>query len=226
MRQRYLPEYPSVFTLTEEHLALMRQMTVDWWNCEFGAPAIDPKRPYGNGDVVMDIISILEWPGAPQDSNEPLDPVLEDRACRLHEEMQHALQIVLCTGKFRPGVYQLCDRYVCTSWTWVGEAPAAEPDAPLFQGLCLAAKTILGGLAQDTLAFYLIKDQWVTRRRNQWATASCGITGSMVRDLENRGYVQIVPVPGDLDFISKLVLTESGRAVWDERGGADSGATG
>ena len=43
------------FTVTEEHLKLLRRAYVDWEDCEFGAPAIDCKRPYGNSDVIADI---------------------------------------------------------------------------------------------------------------------------------------------------------------------------
>lgn len=47
------------FTVKEEHLKLMQRMNVDWHDCEFGAPAIDCKRPYGNGAVFQDMIEIL-----------------------------------------------------------------------------------------------------------------------------------------------------------------------
>jgi hypothetical protein len=47
------------FTLTENHLKLLQKMWVGWSTCEFGAPEIDPKRPYGNSDVIGDIHEIL-----------------------------------------------------------------------------------------------------------------------------------------------------------------------
>jgi len=34
------------FELKEEHLKLLRNMNVSWDECEFGAPAIDCKKPY------------------------------------------------------------------------------------------------------------------------------------------------------------------------------------
>ena len=49
----------KLFELTEEHIKLLRQMCVSWDDCEFGAPAIDCKRPYGNSDVYSDIAKIL-----------------------------------------------------------------------------------------------------------------------------------------------------------------------
>jgi hypothetical protein len=87
------------FTLTEDHLKLARRMSVDWWADEFGAPGIDPKRPYGNSDVIEDVLDIV---GA--------DPGLGDkgnvaRAVRLHEGMQTALEIFLRTGSFEVGYY-------------------------------------------------------------------------------------------------------------------------
>ena len=48
------------FEVTEEHIQLLRDMVVTWWNCEFGAPAIDPKRPYGNSWVYGDIAETLK----------------------------------------------------------------------------------------------------------------------------------------------------------------------
>lgn len=35
----------QVFTLTDEHLTLLRAAYIGWEDCEFGAPAIDCKRP-------------------------------------------------------------------------------------------------------------------------------------------------------------------------------------
>src|SRR6266568_5645220 len=42
----------SEFTVTEDHLKLLRHAYLYWEYGEgYGAPAIDPKRPYGNSDV-------------------------------------------------------------------------------------------------------------------------------------------------------------------------------
>ncbi len=56
----------GTFTVTADHLKLLRAAYVDWDACEFGAPAIDSKRPYGNGGVVRDIANIVEpgWASA------------------------------------------------------------------------------------------------------------------------------------------------------------------
>jgi hypothetical protein len=50
------------FTVTDEHLRLLRRAHVFWDEAEFGAPSIDPKRPYGNSDVRGDMAEILDVP--------------------------------------------------------------------------------------------------------------------------------------------------------------------
>jgi hypothetical protein len=54
------------FTVTDEHLRLLRHAYVSWFDAEFGAPSIDPKRPYGNSNVYGDMVEVLglvdvEW---------------------------------------------------------------------------------------------------------------------------------------------------------------------
>jgi hypothetical protein len=96
------------FTVTDEHVRLLRRAHVSWDETEFGAPGIDPKRPYGNSDIYGDIAEILglvdgdwqdevaeDWPS----------PELEWRFLRLHVETAIALQIGLATGEFRAGRY-------------------------------------------------------------------------------------------------------------------------
>lgn len=103
----------STFELTEDHLTLLRAAYTSWDDCEYGAPSIDPKRPYGNSDVAQDIAVKLGWV---EDYNawcdlEELDDgyaameALEERAAAIHEELQTALQIVLYTGEFKVGKY-------------------------------------------------------------------------------------------------------------------------
>lgn len=92
------------FTMTDQHLALLREMNVGWQGDEFGAPEIDPKRPYGNSDVLDDMAEIL---GLDADAD-------EDVLRRLHRETETALQIVLATGAAMPGRYR-APRYT-TDW--------------------------------------------------------------------------------------------------------------
>lgn len=102
---------PERFTLTEEHLKLLKAMNVGWQDCEFGAPEIDPKRPYGNSAVVEDIAEILGIAPIENDDDEKVFPKgTRDRCTKLHRETEKALQVVLATGLFKPGQYE-CERY-------------------------------------------------------------------------------------------------------------------
>lgn len=103
----------QTFTLTEEHVTLLRRMYVGWCGDEFGAPEIDPKRPYGNSNVVRDMYEILAGATATWDddhgmpsglSPEEWDPEVV-RLEELHKETRTALQVVLATGSFEPGEY-------------------------------------------------------------------------------------------------------------------------
>ena len=46
------------FTVRPIHLELIKRFYVSWNECEFGAPTIDPKRPFGNSDVEYDFEEI------------------------------------------------------------------------------------------------------------------------------------------------------------------------
>lgn len=110
------------FSLKPEHLALLRRAYIGWDNCEYGAPAIDCKRPYGNSDVEGDIGEILGIApaGAPGEHDDEPYFTDEQRAefAALHIATRDALQIILSTGSFEPGVYER-ERYGST-WKRVG----------------------------------------------------------------------------------------------------------
>jgi hypothetical protein len=128
------------FTLTENHLKLLRRMNVSYnEDCEYGAPEIDPKRPYGNSNVEQDIIEILgmkelregvfefdfngkKWLLKGEDKYNiefvgPEDEKLVEQLQKLHRETETALQIVLSTGSFKPGKYKEKDY---GDWVYVG----------------------------------------------------------------------------------------------------------
>lgn len=44
---------------TRDHLTLLKSSCWDWNECEFGAASMDPKRPYGNSDVLDDLAELL-----------------------------------------------------------------------------------------------------------------------------------------------------------------------
>ena len=79
-------------------------MWVDW---DYNAPTICQKRPYGNSDIQQDICKILEWEKLGDDGYEPCYSSKQIiLAQQIHEEMKTALQIVLNTSSFQPGLYE------------------------------------------------------------------------------------------------------------------------
>lgn len=108
----------DAFVLTGEHLALLRRAYVRWDECEFGAPAIDCKRPYGSGDVIGDVLDIVGEERGVEDRRGERDWTKEqaERARVLHEDTETALQIVLATGAFAAGTYRRQERYDARSW--------------------------------------------------------------------------------------------------------------
>ncbi len=101
------------FIVTEEHLKLLPHL---WFNyddwTEFGAPAVDPKRPYGNSDVYNDLAEHLgiereldEW-----DEERELTDEEQDRLLKLHQEMTSVLNIMVRNNGVRVGEY-VADRY-------------------------------------------------------------------------------------------------------------------
>ena len=109
------------FTVTGDHLLLMKELEMDWNDIEFGAPTVNPKRPYGNTDVCKDMLKILDWeisvsindgPGEPFDiDNDDLPETLEETLEEIHKELETVLQICLSTGSFEAGTYQLGEHY-------------------------------------------------------------------------------------------------------------------
>ena len=94
MSMMYEIEIGDLFELKEEHLTLLSKTYVTWDNCEFGAPSINPKRPYGNSDVMDDMKDILG------------DYYSERELRSFHKELEIALQIVLRNKTFEPGIFK------------------------------------------------------------------------------------------------------------------------
>jgi hypothetical protein len=129
----------TIFEVKKEHLTLLKHMFVGWQDSEFGAPEIDPKRPFGNSDVIQDMIEIfglkeikkgifkLNFLGKEyllkgedkynidMEDDEELEKVLN----KLYRETETVLQIVLNTGQFKEGKYQLESEYGI-NWTYLG----------------------------------------------------------------------------------------------------------
>ena len=96
------------FELLPEHIKLLR---ASWVNeqlsdGDYGAAEIDSKRPYGNKDVEMDIAEELGFEIlTDRDGETHISAEVADRCNKLHSETPIALQIVLSTGVFEPGLY-------------------------------------------------------------------------------------------------------------------------
>ena len=108
----------SDFTVTEDHLKVLRRAYVTW-NQKPGsisAPTIDTKRPYGNSNEWADMAEIL---GVRDDERPDEDgnyrPDVINRFAKLHVETAIALQIALATGEFSPGRYTRAAGDI-TSW--------------------------------------------------------------------------------------------------------------
>ena len=100
--------YDQEFELTAQHLALLKAMYVEWWDAETGAPGIDPKRPYGNSDVALDVADEIDYP---YDNEKGLSEDEEAEMLQLHRETQYALQVFIQNAVLEPG------KYVCSIHT-------------------------------------------------------------------------------------------------------------
>ena len=100
------------FELTEDHVKLLRRANVRWEDEPYeGAPAIDAKRPFGNSDWVSDVAEIIGLEPIETDDGETFWPKGTRERCEtLYRTLADALQVVLASGSFEPGIY-ISDRY-------------------------------------------------------------------------------------------------------------------
>lgn len=99
------------FEVKEEHLKLLREANVWWWDCEFGAPCIDPKRPYGNSSVTKDIADILGEKLIEDEYGEKIVAKEQgERFRKLHRQLEPVMEIMLHLAKLDPGWYE-CSEY-------------------------------------------------------------------------------------------------------------------
>lgn len=106
---------PKTFEVTEEHMKLLDHFYIgyDSWT-EFGAPEVDPKRPYGNSDVYGDIAEILGLEiGEDQWGDREFTDAQIDYMDKRHKEMETVLQILVRNARdgIWPGVYQTSTQY-------------------------------------------------------------------------------------------------------------------
>lgn len=82
------------FETTASHLALLRQARLSWDGAERGAPMLDPARPYGRADLMVQLAEVF----ATEDAG---------TLARRHVEMLFVLARALRHGMLRPGRYGL-----------------------------------------------------------------------------------------------------------------------
>jgi len=111
-------EQAAEFTIKDYHLKLLKRMYVSWEDCEYGAPCINCKRPYGNSDAENDIAEIINYDVQENwdDEEEMWNDKAQEELYYIHRQMQIVLQIVLTTGKFETGHYIKKDKYDDLSW--------------------------------------------------------------------------------------------------------------
>lgn len=95
------------FTLTEDHITLLQQANIQWCNTGYGAPRIDPKRPFGNSGVEQDLAEILDVSEVDtyDDYRTSYDPDEMRDVVETHNELDTALQVILSCQTFKPGVF-------------------------------------------------------------------------------------------------------------------------
>lgn len=131
-------EHVLEFELKQEHLDLLKQVNIGWNECEFGAPEIDPKRPYGDSDIENNIAEIIklkkdkttidfdkEEYAAFDDKQEYFDEAewnekTQDLLKDLHKQTQIALEIILHNQTFKLGKYKRKDYYSTDKWEFIG----------------------------------------------------------------------------------------------------------
>jgi len=112
----------EVFDVTEGHLALLRRSYTGWQYCEFGATEINPKRPYGNSDVICDIAEIVDGVR----TEEPT-PEAAARYARLHRETEFCIQILLQLHCITVGSYRNIGDPLFPEWEEFEHAPEVSP---------------------------------------------------------------------------------------------------
>ena len=108
------------FELKEEHLQLLERAYWEWHDCEYGAPSMDPKRPYGNSDVTGDVAEIIgEQPKKCPHCDEFIYELDTERYDELHRETLHALEVICQTRSFELGVYvRPGNSWETKEWRW------------------------------------------------------------------------------------------------------------
>lgn len=78
------------FLVVHDHIQLLSNSYTYWNDCEFGAPGIDPKRPFGNSDVEEDYEEI---------TGKPYNDVV-------YKQLETCLQILIDNLSIHAGLYR------------------------------------------------------------------------------------------------------------------------
>ena len=108
--------HPDRFTMTKQHLALVSAIWVRWDDMGIGAPFVSYRDPYGPGLCASQVLHVvgenvdLQWREARADFHQ-VEPTArcQKRAQVLHKQVGTALQIVLATQSWEPGIYRRLD---------------------------------------------------------------------------------------------------------------------
>lgn len=107
--------------VTENHLKLLKNFYIGWEDTEFGAPCIDPKRPFGNSSAFSDMAEILGFELADDEKQPEFYRKQCDSLLKGYHELQDCLQILCTNLKLEPGKYVLKDEYDVKSWRKVND---------------------------------------------------------------------------------------------------------
>ena len=134
MEQRRSGEQ-EYYRLTKEQIMLIREMHINSDDGSMigyeGGPCVNSKRPFGNSNVEFDVYEILDprpYKVMTDEDNEAYDEEDEDAFDdfqdkqreiynRYYDTLGAALQIILSSGSFEPGIYS-CNKY-CSNYRLV-----------------------------------------------------------------------------------------------------------
>lgn len=100
---------PQRFTLTAEHVTLLRAANITWHGDEglWGVVGFDAKRPLGvSGFQDRRIHELLGGDPHAYDAGGSLPAATVEEYTRIYRGLDKALQIVLVTGQMEPGDYE------------------------------------------------------------------------------------------------------------------------
>jgi len=94
------------FTVTDDHLKLVKRFNIGWNDDEFGSPSVDCKKPFGNSSVYEDMAEILgiTLPDS-YDEHEKYDMATRPLNRLYYEDLPIALQILCCNLSLEAATY-------------------------------------------------------------------------------------------------------------------------